>query len=52
MSFYHRDEDWVRKRITGAQGWAYLAYATEAGGNVVRQSDGYVLQESRRWMQS
>lgn len=46
--------DYIRKGITGAQGWAYFAWALENemsmfGSSVERKSDGYIKQEIK-WL--
>ena len=45
--------DQIRKRIPGAQGWAYYNWARENeasvwGSNLERKSPGYVKQEYER----
>ena len=45
--------DYVRKRLTTAQGWAYYAWAREneatmLGAGLDRKSSGYVRQERER----
>lgn len=45
--------DFIRKRLPGAQGWAYHAWAVENeaslfGASLERRGDGYVQQEAKR----
>ena len=53
QSFFGWSEDYVTRRITGAKGWAYVAYAQENqpslfGGSVVATSPTYIEQEIKR----
>lgn len=45
--------DYVRKRLTSAQGWAYYAWAREHealvfGERLKRKSKGYIAKEAER----
>jgi len=53
MKAYGWTPDFVRKGITGAQGWVYANWALENessvwGGGLERKSDGYLKQEWKK----
>lgn len=53
MMAYGWTADYVRFELSGAQGWAYLAYAKEHmatvwGSGYSRSSPGYIKQEIER----
>lgn len=53
MKSYGWSPDFVRRRLIGAQGWAYYNWALENeatvwGNGVERTTDGYIAQEIKR----
>ena len=50
MEHWGWSEDYVRKKLVGAQGWVYYNWALEnqnnlLGGGPVRKTPGYLAQE-------
>lgn len=61
MKVFGWPADYVRKGITGAQGWVYYNWAREHeatiwGQRLERQTDGYIRQETKKliaiWQQA